>query len=470
MAKQPIRVDLDLNQNELQNAVIQNLASAPSNPKAGQIYYNTTTNTYYGYENGSWVVLDSEGRTYTAGTGIDSTALNNGTIQISTTVASKTDIGSANLTIQRNGTNIGTFSANATSAVTVNVSVPTTATEVGALPSTTTITDLASTTQMSAINSGITSSNVSAIASNTSAISGINSLIPTGTTASNQLVNKDYVDTEDTSLQNQIDNLKARGRFLALWNCATGLAETNPPQSPYTYQAGDYFIVGVVSTATPPVNYKPNGSSYTTGVASTTVETEAVDVDDVYYYDGTNWKLQVNTQKTVSFSSIAGSPYDNSNLSTALNAKQDELIQGSNITISGNTISATNTTYSNGSGLSLTGTTFAVDFTAVATAAQGAKADTAVQVYSESNPALTQSGGVCTWTVTHNFNSRNIEVKVYEISTWEEVLVSVALTSTAVATIKLNSTSNISAATYQVVVAGTKGSSNGGSIVAPPDV
>ena len=119
-------------------------------------------------------------------------------------------------------------------------------------------------------------------------------------------------------LQGQIDNLKARGRFLALWNCATGLAETNPPESPYEYKAGDYFIVGNISSGT---NYKPTGSSYTTGVASTVVETAEVSVDDVYYYDGTTWRLQVNTQKTLSFVNIAGSPYDNTNLATALNAK-----------------------------------------------------------------------------------------------------------------------------------------------------
>lgn len=131
------------------------------------------------------------------------------------------------------------------------------------------------------------------------------------------------VTSGDSALQAEIDVLKARGRFLALWDCSTGLAESNPPTSPYTYQSGDYFIVGTVSTATPPVNYKPTGSSYTTGVASTVVETETVDVDDVYYYDGTNWRLQVNTQKTVSFVNIAGDPYDNTNLATALNSKAD---------------------------------------------------------------------------------------------------------------------------------------------------
>lgn len=69
MAKQPIRVDLDLNQNELQNAVIQNLASAPANPIAGQVYFNTTDNMQYIYDGTNWIT----GKTYSEGSGIDIT-------------------------------------------------------------------------------------------------------------------------------------------------------------------------------------------------------------------------------------------------------------------------------------------------------------------------------------------------------------------------------------------------------------
>ena len=53
-------------------------------------------------------------------------------------------------------------------------------------------------------------------------------------------------------------------------------------------------------------------------------------------------------------------------MNTALAGKQDVLTAGTNISISGSTISATDTTYSAGTGLSLSGTEFSVDSTVVA--------------------------------------------------------------------------------------------------------
>ena len=156
-------------------------------------------------------------------------------------------------------------------------------------------------------------------------------------------------------MQQEINNLKARGRFLSLWNCITGLPKTNPVDMPYSYKAGDYYIVSqsitTLKETTPEyqttedydvgdftlyndaiyqcntaiiggeewtpahwtalvADYIPSGSSYT-GAASSTTTADEVKANDFYEYDGVNWLLLNNTAKTLTFANIAGDPQDN---------------------------------------------------------------------------------------------------------------------------------------------------------------
>lgn len=51
-------VSLDLSKNELQNAVVQVLAAAPSSPAEGQIYYNSVDHKAYIFNGTAWKALD----------------------------------------------------------------------------------------------------------------------------------------------------------------------------------------------------------------------------------------------------------------------------------------------------------------------------------------------------------------------------------------------------------------------------
>jgi len=52
--------NLDLNKNQLQNAVIQVLGTAPSNPVAGQVYYNSSDNNVYYYNGTAWTSFSGD--------------------------------------------------------------------------------------------------------------------------------------------------------------------------------------------------------------------------------------------------------------------------------------------------------------------------------------------------------------------------------------------------------------------------
>lgn len=87
----------------------------------------------------------------------------------------------------------------------------------------------------------------------------------------------------EQDLEEDVAALKSIGRYLSLWNGATGKPVTDPKKLPYKYKAGDYYIVSVVGAT----NYMPSGTQYE-GTASSTLDADAK-VNDYYVFDGTTW-------------------------------------------------------------------------------------------------------------------------------------------------------------------------------------
>ena len=71
-----VLTNLDLSKNELQNAVVQPLAVAPSNPALGQIYTNSADKVIYQWDGEKWkpvgVVYQQAGSTGAVIVGLDS--------------------------------------------------------------------------------------------------------------------------------------------------------------------------------------------------------------------------------------------------------------------------------------------------------------------------------------------------------------------------------------------------------------
>ena len=554
MADRPFVVDIDLQKNELKQAVIENQGIAPDNPKEGQIYYNTDNSIkgLYIYKNGAWKKLldvDEQGNFVLTTTTVNGKALSSNIVinateipissldntsvkdyvdnldvtitgaastikdddlmqnravisnedgKIAVSDTTSTELGyvhGVTSDIQTQINNKVTKNNNITAATKckitydakglvtagadlaasdipdlsstyVNVSQKGSANGVATLDANTLVPAAQLPTATSSVKGAvIVDTEISSNSSNpvqnstiSTALSGKQATITGGAstittndlTVSRALVSNSsgkvavssvtstelgYLSGATSNIQDQIDNLEARGRFLSLWNGATGLPETNPSGTlPFVYKTGDYYIIDNTSSTT---NYRPNGSSYT-GVASTTVETQSVAANDVYYYDGTNWLLQINSQREVSFASITGQPTDNTNLANALNLKANL----ASPTFTGTPKAPTATAGTNNTQIATTAF--------VNNAIANASLTLAVN-----NTALTQTGGACTWTITNTLNNADVICSVREVSTGEEVYCNITYATSAI-TIKINSSTNIAANTYRAVIIGQK--------------
>ena len=85
---------------------------------------------------------------------------------------------------------------------------------------------------------------------------------------------------------------------------------------------------------------------------------------------------------------------------------------------------------------------------AIATAVEGA-----AHKITATNPSLTASGGVCTWSISNTIASADVICSIREASTGNEVMCDITYGASTI-TVKINSASNIAASTYKAIVIG----------------
>ena len=405
---------------ELQNANFHNLAVAPTtNLRGGRFYYSTVDNTLYVYNGSQWLNALAQGTTYSAGSGIDITG---GAISIDNSVT-----GATKCKITYNSQGLVTAGADL---------------QASDIPSLTLskISDITASASELNIMDGVTVT-ANDINSVTSKI-GLTSLsIASG--SSNYL---------------SYDN--STGQFSANVDTTVGTVSTNLVTSGAVKTYVDNAVTGVIIpkgsisaiSGLPTLTASHLGWMYNFS-ASFTTTSDFVEGTGQTYPAGTNVVVVEYTSGTYKYDVFSGFV----DTSSFITASSTNTLTNKTIDADDNTISdLTTSNFKSGTivtSVGSTGTDIAIPTekavrSAITTATSGM-----VKVYTTTNPALTVSGGVCTWTVTHSLGS-SVGVHVYEVSSGDEVGVDVTLTSSSVATVKLLAASNVSAGTYKVVVIG----------------
>jgi hypothetical protein len=478
-------VSIDLNKNELQNAVIQNLATAPSTPLDGQIYYNTSDDTLYFWNGTAWInvvqqaeiLYDTFSNRPTAASGntgalffaTDQNLLyfSNGSAwsQVSafgnataTTSYGDTAVnGSAN-TYSRSDHTHGTPSLTSTApqnqaigdtASVGTATTPARADHVHGMPSFGNVTAQTTFGASSANGSGTsiarndhthgtpTHDNAAHSAINLSALAVPTANVPFATYKITGLGNP--TDDQDAATKYYVDQAvqgltwKAAANLLSTVNVAlTGSTNTLNIDTYGALTSADagYRIVLIGQTDDTEDGiyvYADNGTNYTlTRAADANPYTELIGAS-IYVQEGTTKAGTSWVQSNHYLTSFAGQDW-------VQIAGPGTLTAGNGINITSNVVSAV---VESGAGLTLSGSGLAIDTAVV------------VRKYA----ASVGDGTNTTYTLTHNLGTRDVQVTVYDNSSpYAEVVVDVQHTSTTAIAVLFSvaPTSN----QYRVVVQG----------------
>ncbi len=468
--------NIDLNSNELRNGVIHNLATDPGTGVAGQLYFNTVDQVLkiYNGTTSQWEAVgsvefigDAVNDLLDSGTGI-SLNYNDGANSLTITNTGVTSIAGTANEVSVSGS-AGSVIVSLPESITVDVTGDLT----GNADSATAL-ETARTISLGGSLSGSVSFNGTSDVTITADIVADSVALGADTTG-------DYVAGASASGAGiSVTGSGGEGSTLTIEN--TGVTSLSGTANEVTVSASAGAItIGLPDDVTIGGNLGVTGNLTVSG-SVTTLNTETLLVEDnkvtlnsnvtgtpsansgieVERGDLTNaeliwdesadvWKAGLSgSVTTISLEGHTHVASDVTDFDTAVDAEIDDYLTGSDsISIISGSIDAT--LAASASYLTKVGG-LAVDKANLETALV---ADGFPRKYATGNTSLTSSGGVCTWTVTHNLATKDVTVQVYEVAAdYSQVEVDVQHTSTSAVTIKINSASTISADTYRVVVIG----------------
>lgn len=440
-------VDLNLNQNEVQNGVMQNLPSDPSNPIKGQVYFNTTTNKFRCYNGTTWDEMGTGGGTVTS-VSIDNAT--NGGLSVSgspITGAGTINIGHSNvlanaqttsgiypIKIDKNGhiSEYGTAFDPSTKQNTISdlqtiregAAAGATAVQPDDLNSYAPLASpaLTGTPTAPTANAGTNTTQIATTAFVTNAISGI-----TGA-----MVFKGTIGTGGTA-----------GTALPTSNVKVGDTYKIITAGTYTGQAakvGDLFIA---SATTPTWAYVPSGddtdvTQVTAGAGLNTTSADSsadggsITTTGTLYLTktavapGTYQGITVDKYGRVTGASNQGYTTNEGTVTSV------GITQGTGVSVSGGPVTTSgNITVGLADQLSAAQTTSGVYPIKVNKQGQITELGTAVTILKKYAADITGNASTTSFTITHNLGSRDITVQVYDGTTYEEVMVDITRTTTS---------------------------------------
>ena len=419
---------------ELRGYNFQKLASAPTtNLYAGRFYYNTTDNTLYVYNGSQWIDALSQGD-YTFKNGVE---LVSGTRDVQIKLGTSTN---ATLTADSNGLSASVPNASTSTKGVIEIATDSEATT--------------GTSETLAVNPKQLATKVTANAAITAGTGTVVTYDTKGLVTSSSNIGIDSGSSNYLSFSTSTYKIGANVDT-TVTSSSTNLVTSGAVASAIGTALTGALIYQGTWTATGQTDYSsitlPVKKGYMYAVSGTAT------IGGVEWNSGDYLVIKNDVASGGTITSSDVEKIDNTEASDIVRLAATQTLTNKTIDADDNTISDL-TTSNFKSGVVRTSTdgiraSSSASDTALATEKAIATALES-RIYTAQNTALTVSGGICTWTVTHNMNNSNVGIHLYEVSTGDEVMFDRAITSSNVVTIKILSASNILANSYKVVILG----------------